>query len=67
MINEHLLCCEKIKMKNYEYFIEIRDFFTIHEMNYKLNDLFEDYGLKRLVRLIRSKVEELGKEIYQTP
>ena len=52
LINEHLLECEKLKMKNWEYLIEIQHFFTDLKLNYKLTNIFEDYGLKKLVKLI---------------
>ena len=60
LINEHLLNCEKIKMRNYEYLLAIREFFTENQLNYRLNDIFEDYGLKNLVKLITQKVKEQG-------
>ena len=39
-------------MKNWEYLIEIKHYFKDLELNYKLTDIFEDYGLKKLVKLI---------------
>ena len=50
LINQHLLECDKIKTKNYEYLVEIRSFFTKYELDYNLTDVFFDYGLKILVR-----------------
>ena len=50
LINEHLIECDKNKMKNYEYLIEIKSFFTKYKLNYSLSSIFEDYGLKDLVK-----------------
>ena len=50
LINEHLLACDKLKMRNYEYILEIKNFFTKYELEYKFGDIFEDYGLKKLVK-----------------
>ena len=50
LINKHLLECEKIKIKNYKYLLETRSFFIKHQIQYTLNDIFEDYGLKKLVK-----------------
>ena len=49
LMNQHLLECEKLKIENNDYLIEIRTFFTKYELNYRLTDIFEDYGLKILV------------------
>ena len=49
LMNQHLLECEKLKIENHDRLIEIRTFFTKYELNYKLSDIFEDYGLKILV------------------
>ena len=47
MINAHLLICDKIVIKNYEYLTEIRTIFNKHEIfNYEIEDFFNDYGLK---------------------
>ena len=48
----------KIKDENYEYLLEIRTFFTKYELEYRLNDIFDDYGLKILVKKITQKVKE---------
>ena len=45
MINEHLLECEKVKIKNYNHIIEIKSFITKNEIQYKIEDFFTDYGL----------------------
>ena len=39
----------------------IRAFFTENELNYRFSDIFDDYGLKKLVKLITTKVKEQGK------
>ena len=50
MINAHLLICDKIVIKNYEYLTEIRTIFIKHEISeYKVEDFFTDYGLKNFV------------------
>ena len=66
LINEHLLECEKLIMKNYEYVLEIRQFFIKNGLNYRLGHLFEDYGLKKLVKQITEKIKEQGLEIKRT-
>ena len=50
LINEHLLECEKLKIKNYEHLLQIRAFFTENGLDYRLNDIFDYYGLKKLVK-----------------
>ena len=49
-------------MRNYEYLLEITAFFSENKLDYNLNDIFEDYGLKKLVKKLRNKVKELGIE-----
>ena len=50
IINAHLLICDKIVLKNYEYLTAIRTIFNKHEIyDYKTEDFFTDYGLKKFV------------------
>ena len=43
IINEHLLECDKIVIKNYKYLTEIKAIFIKHEIfEYKLEDFFTD-------------------------
>ena len=49
-------------MRNYEYLLEITAFFSENKLDYNLNDIFEDYGFKKLVKKLRNKVKELGIE-----
>ena len=50
LINSHLLECEKILNKNYEYLTEIVTIFNKHEIyDYEINDFWNDYGLKIFV------------------
>jgi len=66
LINEHLLACDKLKMRNYEYILEIKNFFTKNELEYTFGDIFEDYGLKKLVKLITSYIKDKGIEVKKT-
>ena len=50
LINAHLLICDKIIDKNYEFLTEIRTIFNKHEIyDYEIEDFFTDYGLKKFV------------------
>ena len=52
LINQHLLECDEIKMRNTFYLLLIRAFFIDNDLNYKFSDIFDDYGLKNLVKII---------------
>ena len=48
--NAHLVECDIIIDKNLEYITEIRTTLNKHEIyDYKVDDFFKDYGLKKLV------------------
>ena len=53
LVNEHLLECQKIKVLNEDKLLEIKDFYAKHELDYKISDIFEDYGLKNLIKKVR--------------
>ena len=42
---------------------EIRDNLAEYELDYTLTDIFKDYGMEKLVRTTRKKMEDLGLAI----
>jgi len=38
----------------------IRDNLAEYELDYTLTDIFKDYGMEKLVRTTRTKMEDLG-------
>ena len=65
LINEYLLECQKIKMLNEDKLAEIKDNYSKYELDYKTSDIFEDYGLKNLVKKVRQRVEHLKIEKHR--
>ena len=66
LINEHLLECQKIKILNEDKLAEIKDNYAKYELDYKTSDIFEDYGLKNLVKKVRQRVEHLKIEKHRS-
>ena len=54
-LNNHLLNCKKVKEQNENILIEIKDTIEKHNLDYSLSKIFEDYGLKDLVRKVRMR------------
>ena len=40
---------------------DIIDRLAEYELDYKLSDIFKDYGMKKLVKTTRKKMEEIGE------
>ena len=53
IMNQHLLTCQKIKVLNHQDLIELRNIFVKHNLDYNLDQMLKDYGLKDLVRKVR--------------
>ena len=53
IINQHLLTCQKIKTLNKQDLIELRNIFIEYNLDYNLDQMLKDYGLKELVRKVR--------------
>ena len=49
-----------MKIKYNEQTKEIKDSLADYELDYKLSDIFKDYGMEKLVRTTRKKMEDLG-------
>ena len=61
LTNHHLISCEKMKMKYRDQTKDIIDRLAEYKLDYKLNDIFKDYGMKKLVKTTRKKMEEIGE------
>ena len=50
-----------MKIKYYDQTKEINDSLAEYELDYKISDIFKDYGMEKLVRTTRKKMEDLGE------
>ena len=46
-------------MLNEDKLIEIKDIYEKHKLDYKLSDIFEDYGLKNLINKVTQRIIDL--------
>ena len=65
-LNLHLLTCQKIKALNEQSFIELINTFTKYNLDYNLDQMLKDYGLKDLVRKVRQRVIEMKMVKHRT-
>ena len=50
LVNSHLLECDTILNKNYDYLTQMRTIFNKHEIyDYEVEYFFTDYGLKKFL------------------
>ena len=50
----------KKKKEYYDLLKEIVEYLANNNLQYKIMDIFKDYGIAKLVKISRKKVEELG-------
>jgi len=49
-------------MQNEDKLTKIKEICAIHELDYKISDIFEDFGLKNLIKKVRNRIEDLKIE-----
>jgi hypothetical protein len=49
-----------LKIKYYDQLKEIVEYLVNNSLDYRINDIFKDYGIAKLVKISRKKVEEQG-------
>ena len=47
-------------MQNVDKLTKIKEICANHELDYKINDIFEDFGLKNLIKKVRYRIELLN-------